>query len=250
VRLYGRNANEWTARLAAIAAAAELIKAKSFTIDGEAVLGPDGLSRFEVPRGSHSPIVRQNVKRYNYINRLSVWERDDMVDRANHGSYVLHALRKEAEGQDRRIEEQLRQLRGHCVECGGPIGRVAGADFVMMTGCSVCQACYPRTPRRTLIRTGLARLALPTATASIAVHRERSEKWDRRSGRQSIAPPNSASPLLRSPRGRKRCRSRNLRRQAFERPRLSRSNRQGNAEDNRSTQAELRQADGGHRDAC
>jgi hypothetical protein len=34
--------------LAAIAAAAEGIKAKSFTIDGEAVvLGPDGLSRFE-----------------------------------------------------------------------------------------------------------------------------------------------------------------------------------------------------------
>jgi hypothetical protein len=41
-------AYDWTARLAAIAAAAELIKAKSFTIDGEAVvLGPDGLSRFE-----------------------------------------------------------------------------------------------------------------------------------------------------------------------------------------------------------
>jgi bifunctional non-homologous end joining protein LigD len=35
-------------RLAAIAAAAEAIDAKSFTIDGEAiVLGPDGLSRFE-----------------------------------------------------------------------------------------------------------------------------------------------------------------------------------------------------------
>jgi ATP dependent DNA ligase domain len=34
--------------LTAIAAAAELIRAKSFTIDGEAVvLGPDGLSRFE-----------------------------------------------------------------------------------------------------------------------------------------------------------------------------------------------------------
>jgi ATP-dependent DNA ligase len=39
---------DWTERLSAIAAAAELIKAKSFTIDGEAVvLGPDGLSRFE-----------------------------------------------------------------------------------------------------------------------------------------------------------------------------------------------------------
>jgi bifunctional non-homologous end joining protein LigD len=48
VRLYNRNANDWTARLPAIAAAAERIKAKSFTIDGEAVVvGPDGLSRFD-----------------------------------------------------------------------------------------------------------------------------------------------------------------------------------------------------------
>jgi bifunctional non-homologous end joining protein LigD len=48
VRLYSRNANDWTARLRAIADGAERIKARSFTIDGEAVvLGPDGLSRFE-----------------------------------------------------------------------------------------------------------------------------------------------------------------------------------------------------------
>jgi bifunctional non-homologous end joining protein LigD len=48
VRLYSRNAYDWTVRLAAIAAAAELIKARSFTIDGEAVVvGRDGLSRFE-----------------------------------------------------------------------------------------------------------------------------------------------------------------------------------------------------------
>ncbi len=48
VRIYSRNAYDWTARLAAIAAAARRIKARSFTIDGEAVvLGPDGLSRFE-----------------------------------------------------------------------------------------------------------------------------------------------------------------------------------------------------------
>jgi hypothetical protein len=46
VRLYS-HAYDWTVRLAAIAAAAELIKA-SFTIDGEAVvLGPNSLSRFE-----------------------------------------------------------------------------------------------------------------------------------------------------------------------------------------------------------
>jgi ATP-dependent DNA ligase len=49
VRLYSRNAYDWTARLAAIATAVEQIKAKSFTIDGEAVvLGPDGLSRFDL----------------------------------------------------------------------------------------------------------------------------------------------------------------------------------------------------------
>jgi bifunctional non-homologous end joining protein LigD len=48
VRLYTRNAYDWTARMPAIAAAAERSKAKSFTRDGEAVvLGPDGLSRFE-----------------------------------------------------------------------------------------------------------------------------------------------------------------------------------------------------------
>jgi bifunctional non-homologous end joining protein LigD len=48
VRLYSRNGNDWTTRLRAIANGAERIKAKSFTMDGEAVvLGPDGLSRFE-----------------------------------------------------------------------------------------------------------------------------------------------------------------------------------------------------------
>jgi bifunctional non-homologous end joining protein LigD len=48
LRLCSRNAYNWTVRLAAIAAAAERIRAKSFTIAGEAVvLRPDGLSRFE-----------------------------------------------------------------------------------------------------------------------------------------------------------------------------------------------------------
>jgi bifunctional non-homologous end joining protein LigD len=48
VRLYSRNAYDWTPRLAAIAATAQGIKAKSSTIDGEAVvLGLDGLSVFD-----------------------------------------------------------------------------------------------------------------------------------------------------------------------------------------------------------
>ncbi len=61
VRLYTRNAYDWTVRLPAIAAAAGRIKAKSFTIDGEAVvLGPDGLSRFEELRrrsAAHAAIL-------------------------------------------------------------------------------------------------------------------------------------------------------------------------------------------------
>jgi ATP-dependent DNA ligase len=51
--LYSRDAYDWTGRLSAIATAARRIKAKSFTIDGEAVvLGPDGSSRFEELRRS------------------------------------------------------------------------------------------------------------------------------------------------------------------------------------------------------
>src|SRR5262245_32879241 len=61
VRLYTRNAYDWTVRLPAIAAAAARIKAKSFTIDGEAVvLGSDGLSRFDELRrrsAAHSAIL-------------------------------------------------------------------------------------------------------------------------------------------------------------------------------------------------
>jgi bifunctional non-homologous end joining protein LigD len=51
VRLYSRKAIDWTARLPAIAMGAALLKAKSFTIDGEAVVvGPDGLTDFEALR--------------------------------------------------------------------------------------------------------------------------------------------------------------------------------------------------------
>jgi bifunctional non-homologous end joining protein LigD len=61
VRLYTRNAFDWTVRLPAIATAAQRIEAKSFTIDGEAVvLGPDGLSRFDDlrrPEAAHNAML-------------------------------------------------------------------------------------------------------------------------------------------------------------------------------------------------
>jgi bifunctional non-homologous end joining protein LigD len=51
VRLYSRKALDWTARLPAIAGGAALLRAKSFTLDGEAVvIGPNGLTDFEALR--------------------------------------------------------------------------------------------------------------------------------------------------------------------------------------------------------
>jgi bifunctional non-homologous end joining protein LigD len=51
VRLYSRKAIDWSGRLPAIARGAALLKAKSFIIDGEAVVvGPDGLTDFEALR--------------------------------------------------------------------------------------------------------------------------------------------------------------------------------------------------------
>jgi bifunctional non-homologous end joining protein LigD len=48
VQLYSRKALDWTGRLPAIAAGAAFLRAKSFTIDGEAVvIGQDGLADFE-----------------------------------------------------------------------------------------------------------------------------------------------------------------------------------------------------------
>jgi ATP-dependent DNA ligase len=48
VRLFSRKAIDWTTRLPAIATGAAVLKAQSFTIDGEAVvIGPDGLTDFE-----------------------------------------------------------------------------------------------------------------------------------------------------------------------------------------------------------
>src|SRR5258706_11747460 len=57
VRLYSRNATDWTARLPAIAVAAERIKIKSFTLDGEAAGG--GSRRFYPPVGMRRKDTKQ-----------------------------------------------------------------------------------------------------------------------------------------------------------------------------------------------
>jgi bifunctional non-homologous end joining protein LigD len=48
VRIYSRNAINWTDRFSTIAAVAATLEAHSFTIDGEAVvIGPDGIAQFD-----------------------------------------------------------------------------------------------------------------------------------------------------------------------------------------------------------
>ena len=59
VRLFSRKAIDWTARLPAIAEGARRLKARSFTLDGEAVVvGPNGLTDSR-PSSSYSkpPVV-------------------------------------------------------------------------------------------------------------------------------------------------------------------------------------------------
>ena len=54
VRLFTRRGYDWTDRYPAIASAAAKLRAKSFTIDGEAaVVGADGIAMFEAIRRRH-----------------------------------------------------------------------------------------------------------------------------------------------------------------------------------------------------
>jgi ATP-dependent DNA ligase len=61
VRLYSRNAHDWTARPAAIAAAVlSRSRPRASPSTGEGLLGPDGLSRFEELRSreaAHAAIL-------------------------------------------------------------------------------------------------------------------------------------------------------------------------------------------------
>ena len=160
VRLYSRNAYDWTARLAAIATAAESIKAESFTIDGEAVvLGSDGLSRFEELRGREAA-------------RTAILYAFDLI---------------ELDGEDLRRrpfldrKAALAQLLGdlkagillneHIAEDGPTVFAYAcrlGAEGIVSKR---VDGTYRSGPSRAWIKV--------RNPASIAVQRERSEKWNR-----------------------------------------------------------------------
>jgi bifunctional non-homologous end joining protein LigD len=163
VRLYSRNAYDWTVRLAAIAAAAELIKAKSFTIDGEAVvLGPDGLSRFE-------ELSRREAARTAILYAFDLIERDGedlrnlpFLDRK---AALARLLRNTKAGilLNEHIAEDGQIVFGHACRLG--------AEGIVS---KKIDGTYRSGPCRVWIKV--------RNPASIAVQRERSEIWNRRDG--------------------------------------------------------------------
>ena len=160
VRVYSRNAYDWTLRLAAIAAAAQQIKAKSFTIDGEAVVPrPDGLSRFEELRSTeaaHAAIV--------YAFDLIEHDGEDMrnfplLDR----KHALARLLRNTEAGilfNEHIAEDGPMVFAHACRLGaeGIVSKKVDSTY----------------------RSGLCRVWIKVRNpASIAVQRERSEMWNR-----------------------------------------------------------------------
>jgi bifunctional non-homologous end joining protein LigD len=161
VRLYSRNAYDWTERLAAIATAAESVKAKSFTIDGEAVvLGPDGLSRFE-------ELSRREATRTAILYAFDLIEHDgdDLRSRPllDRKAMLASLLRDTAAGI---------LLNEHIAEDGAIVFAHAcqlGAEGIVSKR---VDGTYRSGPCRVWIKV--------RNPASIAVQRERSENWNRR----------------------------------------------------------------------
>jgi bifunctional non-homologous end joining protein LigD len=160
VRLYSRNAYDWTVRLAAIAAAAERIKAKSFTIDGEAVvLGPDGLSRFE-------ELSRREAARTAILYAFDLIELDGEDLRR---SPFLD--RKAALARLLRHTKAGILFNEHIAEEGPTVFAYAcrlGAEGIVSKR---VDGTYRSGPSRAWIKV--------RNPGNIAVQRERSEKWNR-----------------------------------------------------------------------
>jgi bifunctional non-homologous end joining protein LigD len=160
VRLYSRNAYDWTERLAAIAATAGRIKATSFTIDGEAVvLGPDGLSRFE-------ELSRREAARTAILYAF------DLIEHDGEDLRKLPLLdRKAALARLLRDTEAGILLNEHVAEDGPTAFAHAcrlGAEGIVS---KKVDGTYRSGPSRAWIKV--------RNPASSAVQRERSEMWNR-----------------------------------------------------------------------
>jgi hypothetical protein len=122
VRLYSRNGYGWTPRLAAIATAAEQIKAKTFAIDGEAVvLGPDGWSRFEELRSREATHPRSSMPSTSSSMTARICDRP-FLDRKNALARLLRNTEAGILLNEHIVEEALSSSRT-------PAGSVPKASF-------------------------------------------------------------------------------------------------------------------------
>src|SRR5215475_12130754 len=160
VRIYSRNANHCTARLRAIADGGGRIKAKSFTIDGEAVvLRPDGLSRFEEP--NHREAADTAIL---YAFDLIEHDGEDMRNRP-------FLDRKAALAQLLRNTEAGILFNEHIAE---------GGAVVFAHACSLDAEGIVSKKVDSTYRSGPCRVWIKVRNpASIAVQRERSAMWNR-----------------------------------------------------------------------
>ena len=158
MRVHSRNGNNWTSRLAAIAAAAEQIKAKSFTIGEAIVLGPDGLSRFE--ELSHQEGARAAIL---YAFDLIEHDGEDMRNRPflDRKAALARLLRNTEAGIlfNERIAEDGPVVFAHACRLGveGIVSKKIDSTY----------------------RSGPCRVWIKVRNpASIAVQRERSANWN------------------------------------------------------------------------
>jgi bifunctional non-homologous end joining protein LigD len=158
-----RNAYDWTARMRAIAGDAERIQAKSFTIDGEAVvLGPDGLSRFD------------ELRRREAAHKASLYA-FDLIEHDGENLRDLPFLdRKAALARLLRDVAAGILLNEHVADDGPIVFEHAcplGAEGIVSKRVDGNYRSWPCP--------GWIKVRNP---ASIAVQRERSERWNRSSG--------------------------------------------------------------------
>jgi hypothetical protein len=185
VRLFTRRGYDWSGRYPAIAATAMLLRARSFTLDGEAVVcGPDGVAIFDAlhRRGTVSEAML-------YAFDLLELDGEDLRslplgDRKASGEV---AGRAPARHRPQRPHRRGRRLalrarvslgtRGHCVETAertlsvGPLNRVAAAK----SWCRGCPAAASRNspitiaPARSIRTSAIDVLTVATKTIAVTV---------------------------------------------------------------------------------
>jgi ATP-dependent DNA ligase len=140
VRLFTRRGHDWTERYPAIATAAAKLRAKSFTLDGEAVVcGPDGVAVFDAlhrrRKASDAILYAFDLLELDdaYLRPLPLGERKAKLGRLLAGkSVAIGVQRAYRRGRRHRVPVRLQaRIRGHRVEAAGgalPLRPVAGLD--------------------------------------------------------------------------------------------------------------------------